>query len=129
MEEEELELMSEDEKDKEKDTSDEDSHPEANGSPASETDEANMHEKSKKKCKSNLKASTPEEKQFGCEICKKTFTRKAVMKRHVLIHLDHREKPFKCEIDNCQKTFTEAYYLERHKLIQCHICQKKYVAL
>ncbi|KAG7294837.1 hypothetical protein JYU34_022789 [Plutella xylostella] len=68
-------------------------------------------------------------KEFVCDTCKKTFTKKITLIEHMLIHTG--EKPFQCDI--CKKSFNQIRNLKEHKLIhtgekpfQCDICKKTF---
>merc|ERR1711894_393785 len=71
--------------------------------------------KLKRKEKSNSKnlGEVGATKDFVCETCLETFTRKADLKRHMLYHSGKRE--FVCDI--CSKEFTRKDNFDRHMLI------------
>lgn len=50
------------------------------------------------------------ERTFVCEVCGKSFTRKDVLKVHMLIHSDSRD--FQCEV--CGLSFRSKFHLQRH---------------
>ncbi|XP_026482997.1 protein krueppel-like [Ctenocephalides felis] len=50
------------------------------------------------------------ERPHRCNICKKTFTERGHMKKHMLIH--KREHSYKCE--ECNKEFTQSKDLKKH---------------
>ncbi|XP_064795394.1 zinc finger protein 585A-like [Oncorhynchus masou masou] len=54
----------------------------------------------------------------ACEVCGKTFTRVAAMKRHQLTHTENLK--FKCHI--CEKFFSDGQSLKRH---QRRVCEKE----
>ena len=49
-------------------------------------------------------------KPFECEICKKTFNEKIILKNHMLVHSE--EKMHKCEY--CKKDYKNKYHLKEH---------------
>ncbi|XP_011310652.1 gastrula zinc finger protein XlCGF57.1-like [Fopius arisanus] len=66
---------------------------------------------------------------FQCENCKKVFTTKSVLERHVLSH--SHERQFDCKI--CGKRFKQAGHLKCHTLVHtgerkfaCSICPKRF---
>lgn len=67
---------------------------------------------------------------FECEICKKKFNEKIILKNHMLSHSETRE--FKCEL--CNKSYKTKYHLQEHvnvkhlkiKNFECEICGKKF---
>lgn len=68
-------------------------------------------------------------KPYECEMCKKKFTRKGSLSKHMVTHLGG--KLYECEI--CGKNFTQKYSLTQHMLIHmgvkdhgCEICGKKF---
>ena len=71
-----------------------------------------------------------EVQRYICELCKKTFTRKWCLNRHVKIH--SREKPYICAI--CSKAFTRKSDLNRHIMShgrtvrqhECLSCKEKF---
>jgi KRAB domain-containing zinc finger protein len=71
-------------------------------------------------------------KCFECDICKKKFTTKEGLVRHVRIHMG--EKPFKCRF--CHVGFRTPYTMQHHERLHtgetpyhCPLCDKKYAQL
>lgn len=51
---------------------------------------------------------------FACNICGKTFPRKARMKQHVkFVH--QKIRPFSCDVPGCEMTFAYKSHVVRHK--------------
>ncbi|XP_055697605.1 zinc finger protein 271-like [Phlebotomus papatasi] len=76
------------------------------------------------------KERVPAEKPFECSVCQKTFGKKSVLNRHLLIHTG--KKPFRCDI--CRQTFTQKSSLVVHKVIhtgdrphQCPKCSLSFI--
>ncbi|XP_063978403.1 gastrula zinc finger protein XlCGF57.1-like isoform X2 [Diachasmimorpha longicaudata] len=66
---------------------------------------------------------------FQCDSCKKVFTIKSVLERHILTHTHERQ--FDCKI--CGKRFKQAGHLKSHTLVHtgekkfvCSICSKRF---
>lgn len=66
---------------------------------------------------------------FGCDICRKMFTRIEILRRHLKTHME--DKDFKCTY--CSKAFDRKDVLNDHmrnhtgeKPFQCTICHKKF---
>lgn len=51
------------------------------------------------------------EKQFICNFCKKTFSKKNYLRAHILVHTARR---FKCEAKDCGSTFKLKHHLHQH---------------
>lgn len=73
--------------------------------------------------------ATTSSKVNTCKICGKTFTRKARLTLHNLIHSG--EKKFECEV--CSKHFTNGSSLRRHMVVHtgerpypCEVCGKDF---
>ncbi len=67
--------------------------------------------------------------RFECQVCKKFFTRKHVLKVHVETH--NGTRPFECL--DCGKRFKTKINLKKHSLVhndsmdfKCKICQKRF---
>ncbi|KAG7792659.1 hypothetical protein KL910_000899 [Ogataea haglerorum] len=58
-------------------------------------------------------ASTQPTKQFACELCAKTFTRRESMKNHVS-SVHQRLKPYKCQYAKCTHEYSTPSDLRRH---------------
>ena len=54
------------------------------------------------------------EKPFACDICNKTLSDGSCFARHKIIHTGVREKPYECDI--CEKNFTQGSNLVQHKM-------------
>ncbi len=68
-------------------------------------------------------------KPFQCDQCKKTFSQKVHLTRHIRIHTG--ERPFKCKI--CDKGFIQSSELKHHTYIhtgdrpyKCRVCEKSF---
>ncbi|XP_076244031.1 uncharacterized protein LOC143185160 isoform X2 [Calliopsis andreniformis] len=66
---------------------------------------------------------------FECDNCKKVFTTKSVLERHILTH--SHERQFACII--CEKRFKQAGHVKSHMLVhtgerrfECTICKKRF---
>ncbi|CAL7941079.1 unnamed protein product [Xylocopa violacea] len=66
---------------------------------------------------------------FECDNCKKVFTTKSVLERHILTH--SHERQFPCII--CGKRFKQAGHVKSHMLVhtgerkfECSICKKRF---
>lgn len=78
----------------------------------------------------------PEEKQFKCDLCDKSFVRNQSLKKHMLIHSGvklERPKKFKCDL--CDKSFSDSSKLTIHKVshtgekpFKCELCNKGFVS-
>jgi KRAB domain-containing zinc finger protein len=71
------------------------------------------------------------EKPWACEVCGMTFSQKAHLNGHQMIHNENREYPFKCDI--CPKVFEKSNILLRHKQkhsgekpFPCSICGQEF---
>ncbi|XP_033990997.1 zinc finger protein 2 homolog [Trematomus bernacchii] len=69
------------------------------------------------------------EKPFICSVCKKSFTRRGILKKHMIIHTG--EKPFSCSV--CKKSFTQRGSLKEHmrihtgeKPFSCSVCEESF---
>lgn len=51
---------------------------------------------------------------FECDQCNKTFTRKTHLERHLISHLNDKDKPFHCSI--CGKGCSTVQQLKRHEI-------------
>ncbi len=67
--------------------------------------------------------------EHTCTLCKKTFTRKFLLVRHILTHTG--ERPYKCH--HCEKAFSDPSNLNAHERIhtgekpfQCGFCAKQF---
>ncbi|XP_051167350.1 zinc finger protein 724-like [Leptopilina boulardi] len=77
--------------------------------------------------KKNINLTKP--RLFDCDICKKVFTTKSVLKRHILTHT--QERHYECDI--CGKRFKQSGHVKSHMLVhtgerrfQCAICSKRF---
>lgn len=66
---------------------------------------------------------------FECDNCKKVFTTKSVLERHIFTHTHERQ--FGCKI--CGKRFKQAGHVKSHMLVhtgerkfECTVCQKRF---
>ncbi|XP_017877578.1 zinc finger protein 85-like [Ceratina calcarata] len=66
---------------------------------------------------------------YECDNCKKVFTTKSVLERHILTH--SHERQFPCLI--CGKRFKQAGHVKSHMLVhtgerkfECSVCQKRF---
>uniref|UniRef100_A0A8C5EJU1 C2H2-type domain-containing protein n=1 Tax=Gouania willdenowi TaxID=441366 RepID=A0A8C5EJU1_GOUWI len=80
-------------------------------------------------CVGGKKASLidTEEEHFECDVCRKCFTFKVSLKRHMKIHTG--EKTFQCDV--CSKCFIQKDHLQSHmrihtgeKPFECDVCRK-----
>ncbi|CAL9730091.1 transcription factor IIIA [Monosporozyma unispora] len=51
---------------------------------------------------------------FTCDQCNKTFTRKSHLERHLISHMNDKDKPFHCPV--CNKGCTTSQQLKRHEI-------------
>ena len=79
------------------------------------------------KPKKIYKYYSKDERPWICDICQKSFTQKAHMLRHKLVHTD--VKPYPCSL--CEKTFSQLIQLNNHILTHsgvkpyaCDVCNK-----
>lgn len=79
------------------------------------------------KPKKVYKYYSKDERPWICDICQKSFTQKAHMLRHKLVHTD--VKPYPCSL--CEKTFSQLIQLNNHILTHsgvkpyaCDVCNK-----
>ena len=68
-------------------------------------------------------AQNDTESSYQCELCKKTFSRKAYLKNHIQRHQSTKRHP--CSL--CTKTFSSkghltAHVLQHHNKIKKHNC-------
>lgn len=70
----------------------------------------------------------PMKQNFTCNICQKNFSRKNNLERHIQTHLE--SKSFIC--NTCQKTFSDKYTLTRHSKVhighQCVECDLQFTS-
>ncbi|EZA53562.1 hypothetical protein DMN91_005990 [Ooceraea biroi] len=66
---------------------------------------------------------------FECDNCKKVFTTKSVLERHIFTHTQERQ--FDCKV--CGKRFKQAGHVKSHMLVhtgerrfQCTVCSKRF---
>ncbi|XP_036812846.1 zinc finger protein 585A isoform X3 [Oncorhynchus mykiss] len=79
---------------------------------------ANRQPSSSKVCPSPKNSCRRGPFNKACEVCGKTFTRVAAMKRHQLTHTENLK--FKCH--QCEKLFSDGQSLKRH---QKRVCEKE----
>ncbi|XP_049951056.1 uncharacterized protein LOC126458205 isoform X1 [Schistocerca serialis cubense] len=65
--------------------------------------------------------------KFRCEMCERTFKRRAKLNEHMAVH--RQERPYEC--DQCEKKFFQRWDLTLHKrlhtgLFQCEFCNKTF---
>lgn len=68
---------------------------------------------------------------FSCDLCSKSFTRKATLQKHMVIHIGHSHRQVQCQI--CNKFLTSRDILRRHindvhakvKNFSCDLCPYK----
>lgn len=80
--------------------------------------------------KNHVKAVHSKQKRFRCEVCGKTFARKAELQNHTMIHT--RDRPFVCKV--CNKTFNQKSNLKTHvrtthndeKQYKCTECEDQF---
>uniref|UniRef100_A0A8C5EAR8 C2H2-type domain-containing protein n=1 Tax=Gouania willdenowi TaxID=441366 RepID=A0A8C5EAR8_GOUWI len=70
------------------------------------------------------------EKPFKCDVCRKCYNDKVILKKHMRIHTG--EKPFKCYV--CSKCFIQKHHLQCHmrihtgeKPFRCDVCSKCFI--
>lgn len=57
-----------------------------------------------------LKVHNGEQREFGCDLCEKKFTRKSKLREHMFRHTGHFN--YRCDI--CEKGFLQMAHLKRH---------------
>ncbi|KAG8232546.1 hypothetical protein J437_LFUL012896 [Ladona fulva] len=93
---------------------------------SADSDGVNQSKSLGEKCRSN------KQENFACEKCSKTFSTKAKLEKHLVLHSGH--KAYKCS--TCGRSFALASYLSAHRrthekqqaYLQCPKCPRRFVS-